>query len=1357
MSMRRPSARGRKQSVHFSLPQSGWTAAQAATLRHTSLPWGDFAPTETEGISLSECRSRGRRDLLSAIAQFAAHLSFLRFAGIQDNAFDPDDWRILLKRGEDCRLLRVRAPANRHSEVPVLSLIQQMAEMIVSPPLDVLSQTWAKSESVFREAWSQLGTDAAADRRWVRACATGRVLSPGPIALQQFLDSPKARLLYADSESVEALATLLHEVESHRLFLIGGEESSLLSNYSAASCLADLAGPLAGRSPGELAEAVAGQVRGGGTIIALQQIERFDPRSRELVRVLLESAADISWLVPRDYADILGTSGRDSIEPTRFFVLSPRLVAAQELHEIMQHVDPPQRRAWTETWSGVEFDSFIERGVVPELPAFEDLRKLQEPKRSYLAALALIGPTIRPSIASAFLADLGCVLSLSDLALERISSLTSDGFRFASESVRTALAEQLSFATSSPLCRAAASLLSIDGAFVDAAALYLQSGDAPMARESLERSCKEPGDRDDVAAIIGRFPDSFLRSSALVCEQLAQALIRQGAYSRSRDFSPFAQSPMRETLQALAYRRQGKYAKALQILEALPGIDFTHLLLEGEILRLTGQCSEAGERFAQCRTLISSDQERHRLDYEMALTSLDENAIPQEEWLADAESAGSQYLGARYRSYLAHAGHDYMSAVQYASRARDLAQTVPDQIDASLDVLYAWFMAGSWEQARHEARRTLAMVEETDGDRAAGGALFTLAYLCAEEGQWDESAEKIGRLRRFYSLVNDQERLKEVDLLVAQNALTRCSFDRAATLASSLLESKPRSPLIREAAGLIVDEVNWIRGQDQPLHASGGTGCVTLDNRHALMRARVERDVASALAGFDQVLLQWERRGVPIPFPETDRRSERLRILRSLFGCSRRGASPYIRDAAERLCSEFEITPSGLHPKEQDAHRELKFLQLAAARDFPYDDSVFEGEAWLFATRNRLGRWSQVGSHPVEQPEVLERLLKKAEGDWISCGDEGLLYLRGISIWSEESRRALADLVRLRSEHANLRRIFADPGDSIADRPSPPSGLVGDSALFLKALQPLARIAVSDVPVLILGESGTGKELFARAVHDGSSRRGKPFTAVNCAALPETLVESELFGHARGAFTGAERDRPGLIEISQGGTLFLDEIGELPSSSQAKLLRFLQEGEFRRVGESAVRTADVRIVAATNRKLEQSVDEGRFREDLYYRIRVGELNVPPLRDRGSDIVLLARHFLRMEHLKQRGGAERISDEVEMILLSYRWPGNVRELQNTVRAAHALGGSARTIEIEHLPERLRGVAITRKQTGSYFEELVQFKRSLVERSLLQAKGNQNQAAKLLGMSRQALAYQIRELGIMVKEPRARSRT
>jgi transcriptional regulator with PAS, ATPase and Fis domain len=264
-------------------------------------------------------------------------------------------------------------------------------------------------------------------------------------------------------------------------------------------------------------------------------------------------------------------------------------------------------------------------------------------------------------------------------------------------------------------------------------------------------------------------------------------------------------------------------------------------------------------------------------------------------------------------------------------------------------------------------------------------------------------------------------------------------------------------------------------------------------------------------------------------------------------------------------------------------------------------------------------------------------------------------------------------------------------------------------------------------------------------------RRTRTFTAINCAALPENLIESELFGHARGAFTGADRDRAGLVETTDGGTLFLDEIGEMPLPAQAKLLRFLQEKEFRRVGETVNRTADVRIVCATNRNLEESVEAGEFREDLFYRVHGVDVALPLLRERGSDILKLASHFLEIERAQHRAGPSRLSEDVEAAFLAYAWPGNVRELQNTIRAAHAVSGDARELTLDSLPQRVRVPDGRRTPAGAYQDSVAKFRRELIERSLDEAHGNQNRAASMLQISRQALAYQIRELGIVVRKP------
>jgi transcriptional regulator with PAS, ATPase and Fis domain len=287
-----------------------------------------------------------------------------------------------------------------------------------------------------------------------------------------------------------------------------------------------------------------------------------------------------------------------------------------------------------------------------------------------------------------------------------------------------------------------------------------------------------------------------------------------------------------------------------------------------------------------------------------------------------------------------------------------------------------------------------------------------------------------------------------------------------------------------------------------------------------------------------------------------------------------------------------------------------------------------------------------------------------------------------------------------------------------------------------EALDRIARLAAADLPVLILGESGTGKELAARQLHRAGSRSHADFVPVNCAALSETLLLSDLFGHARGAFTGADRDRAGVFEAAHRGTVFLDEIGDLPLAAQGMLLRVLQEGEVRRLGESLPRRVDVRVVAATHRDLARMVGEGTFRQDLFYRLKVGSVVLPPLRERGDDVLLLADHTLSRLRLSR---PVRLSREARSRLLAYRWPGNVRELQNvlTVAATLATDGVIGPAHLE-LPEAAEDPA------AAYHREIEALRRRLIERELAACDGNLAEAARRLGMSRQGLSYQVRRL-------------
>ncbi|WP_025323226.1 sigma-54-dependent transcriptional regulator [Deferrisoma camini] len=308
------------------------------------------------------------------------------------------------------------------------------------------------------------------------------------------------------------------------------------------------------------------------------------------------------------------------------------------------------------------------------------------------------------------------------------------------------------------------------------------------------------------------------------------------------------------------------------------------------------------------------------------------------------------------------------------------------------------------------------------------------------------------------------------------------------------------------------------------------------------------------------------------------------------------------------------------------------------------------------------------------------------------------------------------------------------------------SSIIGRSRPMRELFETLALVAPSDATVLITGESGTGKELVANAIHQNSPRRDKPFVKVNCAALHENLLESELFGHERGAFTGATAQRKGRFELAHGGTLFLDEIGDMSPATQAKVLRVIQEGEFERLGGTRTLRVDVRVIAATHRDLEAMVAEGAFRQDLYYRLSVVPVHLPPLRDRPEDIPLLAEHFLRIYAEKNRKPVAGFTPEAMDLLVRHDWPGNVRELQNAVERAVILCLGER-ITPQELPPALQGAAAAAPQAPipAGPRTLKDAERELILRTLEQTGGNRTRAAQILGISRQTLINKLKEYG------------
>jgi transcriptional regulator with PAS, ATPase and Fis domain len=309
--------------------------------------------------------------------------------------------------------------------------------------------------------------------------------------------------------------------------------------------------------------------------------------------------------------------------------------------------------------------------------------------------------------------------------------------------------------------------------------------------------------------------------------------------------------------------------------------------------------------------------------------------------------------------------------------------------------------------------------------------------------------------------------------------------------------------------------------------------------------------------------------------------------------------------------------------------------------------------------------------------------------------------------------------------------------------------IIGEHALIQKITQLVRKVAATDATVLIMGESGTGKELVARMVHAFSPRGDKPFIPVNCGAIPSELLESEMFGHERGAFTGAVGQRAGMFQLANGGTIFLDEVGEMSPTLQVKLLRVLQDREVRPVGADRAFRVDVRVLAASNKELAAEVEAGNFREDLFYRLQVIPIVMPPLRERRSDIPLLVRYFLEKHNRKRPGRAVEIAEEAMVHLWEYDWPGNVRELENLLERLVILSEDSH-IDVEHLPPSIRSFISEKKiprpalgEEGLDLNTAVEeFENRLIEEALRRTKGNKQAAARLLGLKRTTLVAKLR---------------
>ena len=365
----------------------------------------------------------------------------------------------------------------------------------------------------------------------------------------------------------------------------------------------------------------------------------------------------------------------------------------------------------------------------------------------------------------------------------------------------------------------------------------------------------------------------------------------------------------------------------------------------------------------------------------------------------------------------------------------------------------------------------------------------------------------------------------------------------------------------------------------------------------------------------------------------------------------------------------------------------------------------------------------------------------KADRDY----DRGLQFSRIVASSIAQAvkiqRMIEEDKRRLVAENTQLRQELKERYDF--------SSIIGTSGPVRQMYEQMAQVAGSNTTVLIRGESGTGKELIAHAIHYNSPRARKSFVKVSCAALPDSLIESELFGYEKGAFTGADTRKKGRFEMAEGGTLFLDEIGEVPPATQVKLLRVLQEREFERLGSTDTVKVNVRLIAATSKDLEKAISEGTFREDLYYRLNVFTIFVPPLRERKADLLLLADHFLEKLSSEHRKNIKRISTPTIDMLMSYHWPGNVRELENTLERA-VLMCDGQAIHAHHLPPSLQTAeasgTVTRVSLG---DAVAGFEKDLIQDALKTTRGNRAKAARLLDTTERVLNYKVRKYEIDAK--------